>query len=103
MLFRSAYDYINTHGKDLHGEPLGKYFIHGLGHHVGIDVHDPFDPAKPLGPGNVFTLEPGIYIPEEGIGIRIEDVVYIDDKGQLVDLVAALPHDAKDVEKAMHK
>ena len=38
-----AFDYINTHGKDLHGEPLGKYFTHGLGHHVGLDVHDPSD------------------------------------------------------------
>ena len=39
-LYKVAYDYINTHGKDLHGEPLGKYFIHGLGHYVGLNVHD---------------------------------------------------------------
>jgi Xaa-Pro aminopeptidase len=70
-----AYNYINTHGKDLHGEPLGKYFIHGLGHYVGLNVHDPNDYDVPLGPGAVFTLEPGIYIPEEKIGVRIEDTL----------------------------
>ena len=63
-----AYNYINTHGKDLHGEPLGKYFIHGLGHYVGLNVHDPGDYNVPLGPGAVFTIEPGIYIPEEKLG-----------------------------------
>ena len=71
-LDKVAFDYINTHGKDLHGEPLGKYFLHILGHSVGIDVHDPMDYTKPLDRGMVFTIEPGIYIPEEKIGVRIE-------------------------------
>lgn len=100
-LDKVAYDYINTHGKDLHGEPLGKYFLHGLGHSVGIDVHDPYDPAKALDRGNVFTIEPGIYLPEEKIGIRIEDVVYVDNEGKLVDLIATLPHEASEIEAAM--
>jgi Xaa-Pro aminopeptidase len=100
-LDKVAYDYINTHGKDLHGEPLGKYFLHGLGHSVGINVHDPMDYSKPLDKGNVFTIEPGIYIPEEGIGVRIEDVFYVDADGKLVDLIADLPHEATDVEAAM--
>ena len=60
-----AYNYINTHGKDLHGKPLGEYWLHGLGHMVGIDVHDPADYPAVLKPGMVFTIEPGIYIPEE--------------------------------------
>jgi Xaa-Pro aminopeptidase len=102
-LDKVAYDYINTHGKDLHGAPLGKYFLHGLGHSVGIDVHDPMDYTKPLDKGNVFTIEPGIYIPEENIGVRIEDVFYVDENGKLVDLVAKLPHEATDVEAAMQK
>ena len=72
-----AYDYINTHGKDLHGDPLGKYFTHGLGHHVGLDVHDPGDLSWPLKAGMVITIEPGIYIPEENIGVRIEDTVLV--------------------------
>jgi Xaa-Pro aminopeptidase len=102
-LDKVAYDYINTHGKDLKGEPLGKYFLHGLGHSVGIDVHDPMDYTKPLDKGMVFTIEPGIYIPEEQIGVRIEDVVYVDENGQLVDLIAKLPHETREIETAMRK
>ena len=100
-LFKVANDYINTHGKDLHGEPLGKYFIHGLGHYVGLAVHDDNDYTVPLGPGAVFTIEPGIYIPEEKLGVRIEDTLYVDSAGKLVNLSAALPHTAEDVERAM--
>lgn len=96
-----AYNYINTHGKDLHGEPLGKYFIHGLGHHVGLNVHDANDYDVPLGPGAVFTLEPGIYIPEEKLGVRIEDILYVDQEGKLINLTAKLPHTADEVERAM--
>jgi Xaa-Pro aminopeptidase len=100
-LYKVAYDYINSHGKDLHGEPLGKYFIHGLGHYVGLNVHDPDDYNVPLGPGAVFTIEPGIYIPEEKLGVRIEDIFYVDSSGKLIDLTANLPHTAEDVEHAM--
>ena len=96
-----AYHYINTHGKDLHGEPLGKYFIHGLGHYVGLNVHDTGDYDVPLGPGAVFTLEPGIYIPEEKLGVRIEDILYVDQDGKLINLTGNLPHTADDVERAM--
>jgi Xaa-Pro aminopeptidase len=96
-----AFDYINTHGKDLHGEPLGKYFIHGLGHYVGLDVHDAGDYDVPLAPGMVFTIEPGIYIPEEKLGVRIEDMYYVDPSGKLIQLTDALPHTADEVEHAM--
>jgi Xaa-Pro aminopeptidase len=100
-LHKVAYDYINTHGKDLHGELLGKYFIHGLGHYVGLFVHDDNDYTVPLGPGMVFTIEPGIYIPEEKIGVRIEDMFYVDSDGRLVQMTAALPRTADEVERAM--
>lgn len=93
--------YIRTHGKDLHSQSLDKYFIHGLSHPVGIDVHDPLDASKPLGPGSVFTIEPGIYIPEEKIGIRIEDTFYVDKDGKLQDFIADLPHTAEDIEALM--
>jgi Xaa-Pro aminopeptidase len=96
-----AYNYINTHGKDLHGEPLGKYFIHGLGHYVGLNVHDTGDYDVPLGPGAVFTLEPGIYIPEERLGVRIEDILYVDQDGKLINLTGNLPHTADEVERVM--
>src|SRR5271166_5102258 len=89
-LFQVAFDYINTHGKDLHGDPLGKYFIHGLGHSVGIDVHDPYDYDKPLEIGSVFTIEPGVYIPEEKIGVRIEDTFYVNDAAKLIDFAEKL-------------
>ncbi len=102
-LDKVAYDYINTHGKDLHGEPLGKYFLHGLGHSVGIDVHDPYDAKSPLDKGWVFTIEPGVYIPEEKLGVRIEDVVYVDENGKLIDLIANLPHGPAEVEAAMRR
>jgi Xaa-Pro aminopeptidase len=93
-----AYDYINTHGHDLHGQPLGKYFVHGLGHYVGLDVHDPGDPSAPLEAGTVITIEPGVYIPEENIGIRIEDTVVVTADGCKV-LSAALPREIEAIEK----
>jgi Xaa-Pro aminopeptidase len=102
-LYKVAMDYINAHGKDLHGEPLGKYFIHGLGHHVGLNVHDASDPSVPLDKGMVFTLEPGIYIPEEKLGVRIEDMFYVDQNGKLVMLTHDLPRTADEVERAMAK
>ena len=98
-----AWNYMNAHGKDLHGQPLGKYFIHGIGHSVGIDVHDPYDYSQPLQKGMVFTIEPGIYIPEEKIGVRIEDVFYVNQDGKLECLTCALPKEADDVEAVMRK
>jgi Xaa-Pro aminopeptidase len=98
-----AWKYMNEHGKDLHGEPLGKYFIHGIGHLVGIDVHDPYDYSKPLEKKMVFTIEPGIYIPEEKIGVRIEDIYFADENGKLVQLTQSLPHTADEVEAEMRK
>ena len=100
-LDNAAYNYINTHGKDMHGQPLGQYWLHGLGHMVGIDVHDPSDYPAQLKPGMVFTIEPGVYIPEEKLGVRIECVFLVGVDGKLIDLVAALPHTAEDVEAAM--
>jgi len=100
-LNKVARDYIKTHGKDLHGQPLDQYFIHGLGHYIGLNVHDPGDYKVPLGPGMAFTIEPGIYIPEENIGVRIEDDYLVDADGKLIKLSAALPSKAEDVENAM--
>lgn len=101
-LGKIAFDYINTHGKSLTGESLGKYFTHGLGHHVGLDVHDPGPPVQPLQAGNVITIEPGIYIPEEGIGVRIEDMLLVTETGAKV-LTAALPSDPDAIEKILHE
>jgi Xaa-Pro aminopeptidase len=100
-LYDAAYNYINTHSKDLHGQPLGKYFIHGLGHYVGLYVHDVGEYSLPLSPGMVFTIEPGIYIPEEKLGVRIEDMFYVDRDGKLVRLTESLPQEPDQIEKLM--
>lgn len=99
-VYKIAYDYINTHGKDAHGKRLGQYFIHGLGHNIGLDVHDPGDYCKPLEPGMVVTIEPGIYIPEEKLGVRIEDDVLITDTGSKL-LSEKLPRDPAAIEEIM--
>ena len=96
----AARHYIETHGKDLHGESLGKYFTHKIGHEVGLEVHDPPMPPEKLEAGMVITIEPGIYIPEENLGIRIEDVVLVTDKGARV-LSEALPKEPAEIEKAL--
>jgi len=100
-LDKVARDYIASHGKDLHGNSLDKYFIHGLGHYVGLDVHDAGDYTVPLDKGMVFTIEPGIYIPEEKLGVRIEDIYYVDQQGNLVQITKDLPHTAEEVEASM--
>jgi len=102
-LYNVAYDYINTHGKDLHGQPLGQYFTHGLSHHVGLDVHDAVDTSDAFGPlraGMVITIEPGVYIPEENIGVRIEDTILVTETGAKV-LSGALPTDPDEIERAL--
>ena len=97
----TAYNYINSHGKDSHGKPLGQYFIHGLGHPIGLNVHDPsLEYCKPLTPGMVVTVEPGIYIPEENLGVRIEDDVLITETGMEL-LSQKLPRDPDEIEKIM--
>jgi Xaa-Pro aminopeptidase len=99
-LFQIASDYMKAHGKDLHGQSLDRYFIHGLGHHIGLDVHDAGDTGRVLEPGMVVTIEPGIYIPEEKIGVRIEDDVLITATGYKL-LTERLPRSADEIEKIM--
>jgi len=99
-LYKVAFDYINSHGKDRAGNPLGKYLPHGVSHHVGLQTHDPGAADQPLAAGAVITVEPGIYLPEEGLGIRIEDMVLVTEQGARV-LTSALPREPGEVEKAM--
>ena len=82
------------------GSGCERYFIHGLSHWLGMDVHDPGAYSRPLEPGMVLTVEPGIYIPAESLGIRIEDVVLVTGGGREV-LSSALPRTAEAVERAM--
>ena len=77
-----------------------KYFMHGLGHPLGIDVHDVGYLQQPFAQGWVLTVEPGIYIPEEGFGIRLENNVLVSESGPL-DLTAAIPVEVDEIEALM--
>ena len=77
-----------------------KYFMHGTSHHLGLDVHDLSSRYAPVQAGMVFTCEPGIYIEEEGIGVRIENDILVTDHGP-VDLMANIPVDAEAIEERM--
>jgi len=80
---------------------FGDFFIHGIGHHLGLDTHDA-NPDMPLKPGNVITIEPGIYIPDEKLGVRIEDDVLVTtgQRGAKV-LSSAIPKNPQDIEAMM--
>lgn len=96
-----ATDYINqSAGRDKEGHTLGRYFIHGISHYIGLDVHDPGDRNLALQPGMVISAEPGIYIPEENLGIRIEDDVLVTPDGHKV-LSERLPRSAAEIEQIM--
>lgn len=78
-----------------------KYFMHGTSHFLGLDVHDVGFFQVPMQAGNVFTCEPGIYIPGEKIGVRIENNILITEKGN-VDLMASIPVEADEIEYLMN-
>ncbi|MEW5977140.1 MAG: aminopeptidase P N-terminal domain-containing protein [Acidobacteriota bacterium] len=100
-IHRTAFDYIDRHGKDSKGGSLSRFFIHGTSHHLGLDVHDTVDDNNtPLEPGMVITVEPGIYIPEEQLGIRIEDVVLVTETGYEL-LSRSLPRRPEEIEALM--
>ncbi|SDH33089.1 Xaa-Pro aminopeptidase [Pedobacter terrae] len=78
-----------------------KYFMHGNSHHLGIDVHDFAGRYTPFANGNILTVEPGIYIPEEGLGIRLENNILITANGN-IDLMADIPLEADEIEEFMN-
>ena len=75
--------------------------MHGTSHHLGLDVHDVANIYQGMKPGMVFTVEPGIYIPEEGLGIRLEDNVVITEDG-LINLMDNIPIEAEEIEEIMN-
>jgi Xaa-Pro aminopeptidase len=88
-LHQAAMGYIRSKGYE-------KYFVHGTSHHIGREVHDVGDTSRPLEPNMVITVEPGIYIPEEQFGIRIEDDVLLTPDGSRV--LSAFPKEIAEVE-----
>ena len=79
-----------------------KFFPHGTSHHLGLDVHDYGDKYRKFEPGMVFTCEPGIYIRDESIGVRIENDILITQKGP-VDLTKTIPREVEEIEELMNK
>jgi Xaa-Pro aminopeptidase len=77
-----------------------KYYIHNVSHFLGLDTHDVGDRKKPLEPGNVITVEPGLYFVEEGVGVRIEDDVLVTSTGSRC-LSKGIKKEIADIEKLL--
>ncbi|KAB1068298.1 aminopeptidase P family protein [Tamlana haliotis] len=79
-----------------------KYFMHGTSHHIGLDTHDYGILTEPMQANNVFTVEPGIYIPAEGFGIRLEDDLVIQESGAPINLMKNIPIEVEEIEDIMN-
>ena len=101
-LLQIAIRHFEEHGGEILGGSVAERFPHGIGHHLGLEVHDPGDPAAPLEPGMVITIEPGLYFPEENLGVRIEDVVLVTGDGSRV-LSESLPRTIPAIEDALRQ
>ncbi|MCF8367258.1 MAG: aminopeptidase P family protein, partial [Bacteroidales bacterium] len=100
MIAIGLLDEVAVKNQDKENPLFKKYFMHGTAHHLGLDVHDVFDKHIPFAAGMVFTCEPGIYVREEGIGIRIENNILITENGP-VDLSKRIPREVDEIESLM--
>jgi Xaa-Pro aminopeptidase len=96
-------DKADVQNEDKNWPAYKKYFMHGTSHHIGLNTHDYGALKTPMKANMVFTVEPGIYIPEEGMGIRLEDDVVIQEKGAPFNLMANIPIELEEIEELMHK
>ena len=77
--------------------------MHGTSHHIGLNTHDYGELKKPMEPNMVFTVEPGIYIPEEKMGVRLEDDVVVQKTGEPFNLMANIPIEVGEIEELMNQ
>ena len=94
-------DRADVQNETLKNPAYKKYFMHGTSHHIGLDTHDYGLLHEPMQANMVFTVEPGIYIPEEGFGIRLEDDVVVQAKGNPVNLMENIPIEPDEIEALM--
>ena len=94
-------DKADIQNEDKNWPAYKKYFMHGTSHHIGLDTHDYGLLHEPMEANNVFTVEPGIYLPKEGFGIRLEDDVVIQESGSPFNLMANIPIEADEIEEIM--
>ena len=95
-------DKADVQNEDPNWPAYKKYFMHGTSHHIGLDTHDYGLLHEPMQPNMVFTVEPGIYIPEEGFGVRLEDDVVIQESGAPFNLMSNIPIEVEEIEELMN-
>ncbi len=94
-------DKADVQNEDKNWPAYKKYFMHGTSHHIGLDTHDYGELKMPMKPNMVFTVEPGIYIPKEKMGIRLEDDVVIQETGEPFNLMKNIPIEVEEIEELM--
>jgi Xaa-Pro aminopeptidase len=101
LLTLGLLDKADIQNEDKNWPAYKKYFMHGTSHHIGLDTHDYGLLHEPMQANNVFTVEPGIYLPKEGFGIRLEDDVVIQQQGNPLNLMGNIPIEAEEIEDIM--
>ncbi|TVZ08204.1 aminopeptidase P family protein [Cellulophaga lytica] len=96
-------DKADVQNEDKNWPAYKKYFMHGTSHHIGLNTHDYGELKTPMKANMVFTVEPGIYIPNENLGIRLEDDVVIQENGEPFNLMANIPIEADEIEELMQE
>jgi Xaa-Pro aminopeptidase len=94
-------DKADVQNEDPNWPAYKKYFMHGTSHHIGLNTHDYGELKTPMEANMVFTVEPGIYIPAEKMGVRLEDDVVIQEKGEPINLMATIPIEVEEIEELM--
>jgi Xaa-Pro aminopeptidase len=95
-------DHTDIKNQDPNWPAYKKYFMHGTSHFLGLDTHDVGLWNEPIKVGMVFTCEPGIYIPQEGLGIRLEDDLVVRQSGAPFNLMQHIPIEAEEIEDLMN-